>query len=78
MSTSKTKKPRKQQIIYTTAEDIAICEAHLAITSDGSVTQKSNRYWDRIIPLFVEKTKGKPNGREKDSLENRICAIKKM
>ncbi|KAI3876759.1 hypothetical protein MKX03_037426, partial [Papaver bracteatum] len=70
---------RKQQIKFNTDEDVALCEAHIAITGDGSVGvgQGKTKYWERIIPLFIEKTKGNPNVRDKTSLENRIYQINK-
>ncbi|KAI3969563.1 hypothetical protein MKX01_020124, partial [Papaver californicum] len=78
-SISRPEKPRKQQVTFTTKEDIVICEAHITITGDGSVAtgQQKNRYWDIIVPLFEEKPNVNPNGRNKESLENRICTIKK-
>ncbi|KAI3992765.1 hypothetical protein MKX01_021726 [Papaver californicum] len=69
MSTSKTRKPRKILVNFTTEEDVALCEANIAITGDGSV--------DKIVPLFSTKTNGNPIENDKDSLENRNCAIKK-
>lgn len=76
-STQKAQKTRrKQQIKFTTEEDVALCEANIAITGDGSVGvhQGKTKYWDRFIPLFIEKMKGNPNDRDKTSLEKpNIC-----
>lgn len=80
MSTSKTQKKNLENNKFLLMEDdITLCEAYLAITVDGnvSVCQNKNLYWNRIFSLFIDKINENPNGRDKESLENGICTIRK-
>ncbi|KAI3879079.1 hypothetical protein MKW92_045971 [Papaver armeniacum] len=65
---------------YTTTEDMALCEAHITVTNDiasGLTPPKGGKNWQRIIELFTAKSGGNPNKRNRHSMENRICTIKK-